>query len=133
MKPDLVEVTLSGEPLRSVRMLADEDVPDMISAIVLTFGAVDLILIADPDEDSLVWGSPDDLRNFTVELDGSVWQRFIGKVPWHFWEMTNQTGNPDAFQVQFFSPGDTEAIVQLLVEASEIDIYVLERVTNLTR
>jgi hypothetical protein len=57
MRPNLVALTEAAEHLQEVRMLAHQELPDRIGAIVFRFDASTLILIANEDDDTIMWGS----------------------------------------------------------------------------
>lgn len=91
-----------------------------VTAVVLHFEALTLVLAAVPEDDTLAVRigpfEPDD----TIDASGEVpWSACVGQTVSWAWQFTNQQGYTDGARFEFASG----AVVELIVIGSQIDVF----------
>lgn len=122
----MVEASLAAIPefgaLQQVAYVFDDDLPRPI-AVELRFEAGTLWLMADSEWDDLVVATEPPRGVRAPALSGSPWTAAVGRHCLWSWELRNQTGRLDGVQLLFAAPPNPDVCVQLMVAASQIDIY----------
>lgn len=116
---------IDGRPLKAVRKIYTEG---SLDKLVLDFGTMSLIVVADRNDDSIDIAVTDmpDVRN-TDGVDGShlePWNKFIGKPFGWGWITINQQGYSDGLLLSF---GDVVPQLILNVIASSLKVSVIRR------
>lgn len=130
MPLDLNSVPVSGA-LKAVTYIYDEDLPRPIG-IRMRFEYEPLTLVADPATDELVVAASPPVGRAVDVTSHAPWVRAHGRHCLWSWQLRNQTGHADGAQMLFAAPPEPDALVQLLVSASQIDVYEL-RLVNMSR
>jgi Family of unknown function (DUF6334) len=95
-----------------------------VTAVVLHFEALTLVLAAVPEDDTLAVRigpfEPDDTDE-VIDVSGEVpWSACVGQTVSWAWQFTNQQGYTDGARFEFASG----AAVELVVIGSQIDVFV---------
>ena len=130
----LIEVIDAGEALHDVSVYVHPDLPAHCAAVGLHFGDKIVCIQAEPDNDTIRIhvGLPTGLLKLPHVSPNSPWDRALrAKILWA-WRMINHQGYEDGCQIAFSDPstGVIRIVIQLIVEASSIEISVVTIVTT---
>jgi hypothetical protein len=112
--------------LTDVQVLACPDLPDAVTAVVLSFNGRDLAILVDANDDTLICAGRDsvDLENYIHRIPAQIWIRAKGKMLTAAWKMINDRGYEDGVQMEFRDPGGhASVVVQMVAAASQVSVF----------
>jgi len=123
----LTALSRSKKALLKVSCYTAENFP-YVTAIAFHFQEEAAVILAvDEDTDTLIWLSS--LPQKSIPMQVPVLEKAVGLCVAWSWEMTNNQGYFDAFQIEFIgSDFQNSFIVQLKVAASRIELFKLVRI-----
>jgi hypothetical protein len=129
MLDTLAKIYDDGGRLLGVKYALFEGDPQSVTAIELRFESVSAVFRAVADDDTLAVSlgtlklEPDETL---IEAGNSApWAECLGLGMCWAWRLTNQQGYTDGSRLEFSVPGEeSRAIVEFIVEASAINIFV---------
>lgn len=127
----LAKIYEEGGPLVSVEYLVFQGNARFVTAVGLLFASVSVVFRAVEADDTLavilsrlVPGEDET----PVEATNSVpWSACLGSSVRWAWRLTNQQGYPDGVRLEFGVPDKASTVVELIVAASAIQIFVATR------
>lgn len=116
--------------LEGVKMFAHPDLPHGIGVIELSFPDCKVFVCIEDEYDTLLCTNtmPESHSGYTRALAASFWDKVLGRALTNAWQMTNDRGYPDAFQLRFreLPNAGPYTIVQMYGEASQIVLTELK-------
>lgn len=116
---------LGASILRDVTTYVDPSLPNCVALVKFSFGAADVFVGIEIDEDTLACSREmhGEYRHCLI-LTSPFWAPFVGRHLMNAWQMRNEKGRIDAYQLRFREKASEGqySIVQLYAEASQITI-----------
>ena len=116
--------------LRAVKTFAHPDLPKDIGVVELQFSECTVFVCIDDEYDTLICTNtmPESHSSYTHALTASFWDGVLGKALTNAWQMTNDRGYPDAFQLRFrdLPNAGPYTTLQMYGEASQITLTELK-------
>jgi hypothetical protein len=93
--------------------------------MVLTFERGHICISAQSEDDQVVFLDEVPEAASTDVSSRAPWKAALGRNCLWSWSLTNHTGHVDGTQLLFAAPPEPDALVQLLVTASQLDVHVV--------